>query len=91
VIEQLDRDGRRIELMGSFGRFPYTFIVVARQLKSGKWRAYVMTERNPVTGIYGSYEYTAVRDLDWNMVTASTLDDLRQKLRTLFANANWSD
>jgi len=70
-------------VLGSIGRpiYGHSLTVVGKRLKNGKWRAYVISERNPITGIYGSYSYNAVRDLDWKMINADTLEALIAELQ----------
>ncbi len=67
-----------------------TSTIEARQLKSGKWRAYMVYETTPGNrnSNYG-YSEEVVKDLDWHIITGFSRDDLLLQLKREYPEWEW--
>jgi len=65
-----------LEILPFSLKVPWFQAVGARQLRNGKWRAYIFEETNPNNPKYCSWKYRAYRPLDDYLVEAPTLTAL---------------
>ena len=67
-----------------------TSTIEARQLKSGRWRAYMVYETTPGNrnNNYG-YSQEVVKDLNWNIITGSSRADLVFQLKKEYPGWKW--
>ncbi len=65
-----------LEILPFSVKVPWFQAVGARQLKNGRWRAYIFEEASPNNPRYCSWKHWAYRDLDDYFLEAPTLETL---------------
>ena len=70
-----------LEILPFSVKVPWFQAVGARQLKDGKWRAYIFEETSPNNPRYCSWKHWAHRPLDDYLLEAPTLEALIESLK----------